>query len=438
MRAALAALTGALLLVASGCGGTSGGSAAAGHDSAGLVPPGALAFVSVDTKLDSDGWKTIEQLTGGLPMLDQALRKQGLDLAKDVTPALGGELGVAVLGVDNGRPEAVAFTQSGDETKLRALASKFDSGSDHYTVEHIGGWSVVADSQAAFDAVRSAGSGKSLADVPEFQAAAKALGGSSIAFAYASGAGLQKVASGMGSPAGGAGTSRWAAAQVTADGSAVRLKIRREPAPPAAAAPYVPTLLQDAPSGALLAVSFKDARDGLKRLAGAVKLGLPLADVAPALRGEGVFYLAQGVLIPTLVLEVDSPDPAAAESILRAVATRLVAKAGGAVKLNVFRRSSHVFLTNSASIPATSGPRLVDDQPFKDALAAAEVPKEVRFLAYADVQRLAPVVQALAQLLGQGQGSASQLKSLDRLGTLVAFGTRAGSTDRVELRITGR
>ncbi|HEX6663638.1 MAG TPA: hypothetical protein VF025_08180, partial [Gaiellaceae bacterium] len=87
-----------------------------------------------------------------------------------------------------------------------------------------------------------------------------------------------------------------------------------------------------------------------------------------------------------------------------------------------------------------TGARLVDDQPFKDALAAAEVPKEVTFLAYADVQRLAPVVQALAQLLGQGQGSAStsQLKGLDHIGTVVAFGARAGSTARVELRITGR
>jgi hypothetical protein len=438
MRAALAALAGALLVVASGCGGASGGNAAAGRDSAGLVPPGALAFASVDTHLDSAGWKTIERLTGGLPMLQQALRKQGLQLEQDVKPALGDELGVAVLGVDNGRPEAIALTQSQDEAKLRTLASKFDRGTEHYTVERIGGWSVVADSKEAFDAVRGAQSGRSLADVPEFQAAAKELGGGSIAFAYASGAGLQKVAAGLGDLAASGGTPRWAAAQVTADGSAVRVKARLESTSAAASSSYEPRLLKDVPSGALLAVSFKDAQTGLKRFAGAIPLGLPLADLAPALRGEGVFYLAQGVVIPTLVLELDSPDPAAAATALRAVATRLTAKAGGAVKLNVLRQGSRVYLTNGASIPSP-GARLVDDQPFKDALAAAHVPKDVTFLAYADVQRLAPVLQALSQLLApSSRPGANGLEGLDRLGTLVAFGARAGSASRIELRLTGR
>ena len=437
MRAALAALAGALLLIASGCGGASPSNAAAGRDSAGLVPPGALAFVTVDTRLDSAGWKTIDRLTGGLPMLQQALRKQGLQLDQDVTPALGDELGIAVLGVDNGRPDAIALTQSRDEAKLRTLASKFDRGGEHYTVEDIGGWSVVAGSKEAFDAVRGARSGRSLADVPEFKSATKELGGGSVAFAYASGAGLQKAAGGLSGLAGNEGTPRWAAAQVTADGSAVRVKARLESTSAATSPSYEPRLLRDVPSGALLAVSFKNAQTGLKRFAGALPLGLPLADLAPALRGEGVFYLAQGVVIPTLVLELDSPDPAAAATSLRAVATRLTAKAGGAVKLNVLRQGSRVYLTNSASIPSP-GARLVDDQPFKDALAAADAPKEVTFLAYADLQRLAPVLQALSQFLGSPSAGTKGLEGLDRLGTLVAFGARAGSASRIEARLTGR
>ena len=437
MRAALAALAGALLLIASGCGGASPSNAAAGRDSAGLVPPGALAFVTVDTRLDSAGWKTIDRLTGGLPMLQQALRKQGLQLDQDVTPALGDELGIAVLGVDNGRRDAIALTRSRDEAKLRTLASKFDRGGEHYTVEDIGGWSVVAGSKEAFDAVRGARSGRSLADVPEFKSATKELGGGSVAFAYASGAGLQKAAGGLSGLAGNEGTPRWAAAQVTADGSAVRVKARLESTSAATSPSYEPRLLRDVPSGALLAVSFKNAQTGLKRFAGALPLGLPLADLAPALRGEGVFYLAQGVVIPTLVLELDSPDPAAAATSLRAVATRLTAKAGGAVKLNVLRQGSRVYLTNSASIPSP-GARLVDDQPFKDALAAADAPKEVTFLAYADLQRLAPVLQALSQFLGSPSAGTKGLEGLDRLGTLVAFGARAGSASRIEARLTGR
>ena len=54
-------------------------------------------------------------------------------------------MNLAVLGIDNGQPEAVALVQPTDEAKLSALAKKFDQGSEHYTVEQIGGWSVVAE-----------------------------------------------------------------------------------------------------------------------------------------------------------------------------------------------------------------------------------------------------------------------------------------------------
>jgi hypothetical protein len=436
MRAAVAALALALLLIASGCGSASGGSAGAGQDSAGLVPPDALAFFSVDTHLDSQGWKTIKRLTGGLPMLQKALHEQGLDLERDVAPALGDELGLAVLGVDKGAPEAIALTQSQDQAKLRTLASKFDRGSEHYTVERIGGWSVVADSKDAFDAVRHAQTGRSLADVSGFQAATKELGGNGTAFAYASGAALQQLGGSLGALVRGEGKPSWLAAQVTADGNAVRVKVRRESTKPGPVG-YKPRLLQDVPSGALLAVSFKDAQGALKQLAGAAGLGLPLGEITTTLRGEGVFYLAQGVIIPTLVLELESADPAAAERSLRRVGTRLTAKAGGALTLNVLRRGDRVYLTNATSVPSP-GARLLDDQPFKDALAAADVPSEVTFLAYADVQRLAPVLQALSQLLGRASARVGDLQSLDRLGTLVAFGASAGSTSRLELRLTGR
>jgi len=55
------------------------------------------------------------------------------------------------------QPEAVAIVRPTDVSKLQALAKKFDQGTEHYTVENIGGWSVVADSAASFQAVRDAG-----------------------------------------------------------------------------------------------------------------------------------------------------------------------------------------------------------------------------------------------------------------------------------------
>src|SRR5712691_7799440 len=164
MRAAAAALAFGLLLVASGCGSSTAATSSLGTEAAALVPADALAFVSAGAKFDSSQWQVIGDLTGGLKDLTQ-----GVDYKRDVHPAVGDEVNLAVLGVDNGKPEAIALVHPQDEAKLRALAAKFDHGNEHYTVEQIGGWSVVADSQASFDAVRSAESGGSLADAADFK-----------------------------------------------------------------------------------------------------------------------------------------------------------------------------------------------------------------------------------------------------------------------------
>src|SRR5438045_2862555 len=76
-----------------------------------------------------------------------------------------------------------------DAAQLGALASKFDQGSGDYTVQKVGGWSVVADSDDAFAAVRAAQSGHSLGDASAYTAAQSQVVGSAIVRAYlASGA----------------------------------------------------------------------------------------------------------------------------------------------------------------------------------------------------------------------------------------------------------
>jgi hypothetical protein len=190
----------------------------------------------------------------------------------------------------------------------------------------------------------------------------------------------------------------------------------------------------------LLAVSFKDARELIERVAAEPSLReyrRLFTDLAFALRGEGVFYVTQGVFLPTIVLEIESPDPAAAARSLRRVAAQLSAETEDVLTPRVLVRGHRVVLTTATAAPA-SGSRLVDDQPFKDALAAADVPGDVTWLAYADLHRLVPIVQGLSQLLGAGPPSPQQTRTLDRLGTLVAFGASAGSARRVELRLTSR
>jgi hypothetical protein len=358
-----------------------------------------------------------------------------LDYKNDVHPALGDRVNLAVLGIDNGKPEAVALVQPTDEAKLSALAKKFDQGSEHYTVEQIGGWSVVADSAEAFQSVRNADSGSSLADSANFKSAMSQVGDAGFATVYASGSGVQQLPAKLQALVRVAGSPRWVAASMTADKTALQIKARAAGGTSPAA--YRPALLHDVPSGAILAVSFKDVNQLLARVQSEPLLRTSLPPFVTSLRsvgGEGVLYLLPGTLIPVVTLEVHPSDPAAAATALRGVA----AKAGNMLPLHVERHGKVVLLTNAAPGTSPGSGSLTDDQAFKDALAAADVPAKVTWLAYADIQRLAPILQALASLTGNGQAKPATTGQLDKFQTLVAFGTRSGSTSSVEARLTLR
>lgn len=451
MRVAIAAPATALLLVASACGsGTAPTSANLGRDAAGLVPPDAIAFVNVDGNLDSQQWQRLDDLTRGLPLrtrvvdrVQKALRTAQLDFDEDVRPAIGDELDVAILGGEERKPEAIVLTKPKDEAKLRSLVAAYDEHAEGYRVERIGDWSVVADSPATFQKVREAESGRSLADVQWFHEASDRLTGDALARAYARGAALRSLPAEIGGLVRAAGSPQWVAARLEAERDAIRLELQAGSLSPAPAL-YRPTLLRDVPSGAVLAVSFKDLDRPLGRLAAdpALRdslreieryLGVRLARLAPALRGEGAFYVLPGALLPVFALEVQSPDPQAAVGSLRVLAAQLRAKTGNVLPLRVARYGSRVVLTDAPTTLGSRGGSLVDDQSFKDALAAAGAPEEVTFLAYADVQRLKPMLETLIQLAGKGATSPKSSR-LDKIGTVMAFGTQSRAVIRVRLK----
>ena len=223
MTAMRAAAFAALLLVLAGCGSAaSQTSSTLGSDAASLVPSNAEAFVDVDTHFDSQQWQALADLAG--PKLDLARLKA----------AAGDALSLAVL--QDGTP--VAFAKTHDEAKLRRLATSFDKGGEHYTVQSISGWSVVADSQQAFAQVKATGSGKSLADNASFRAAEATLNGNSLATAFLNGQELKEL-----------GQAKWFAARVTGDANALQLDVHAESLTPAPGV-YKPMLLRDVPSGA--------------------------------------------------------------------------------------------------------------------------------------------------------------------------------------------
>jgi hypothetical protein len=414
MRAAVAAaLTAAFLLVAAGCGTSSAATGMPGQDAAALAPPSAVAFVSANANLDSQGWKTLTKI---YPIALDA------NLARDFREAVGDELNLAVLDFEQGKPEVIAIVKSKDKTKLRSLAARFDQGDEHYTVEDIAGWQVVADSPANFQAVRDAGTGSSLADSADFKHAVAQLDGDALAFAFGKGSVVQKLPANVRTFV---GTPRWLAARVVADKDDARLDVRAAGGkqPPV----YKPTMLRDAPSGSALAVSFKNVNQ--------LRAVLPpslLPDVK-GLSGEGVFSVSGASLLPVVTLEVRPKDPAAAAKSLRALAARV--KSG--LQLQVKRDGAKVVLTNATGFG--TGSSLMDDKAFKDAVAAADVPKDVTWLAYADMPRLAPLIQAFSALAGKGQQKADKSNlRLDKLGTVVAYGARAGSGSQLVVRTTVR
>jgi hypothetical protein len=261
------------------------------------------------------------------------------------------------------------------------------------------------------------------------------VGGDAFATAYASATGAEQLPPKLRALVRVAGSPRWVAASVTADKTALQLEARAAGASTQAA--YKPALLGDVPSGAILAVSFKDVNQLLARIKAEPTLGSalpPFLSGLSSLGGEGVLYLLPGTLLPVVTLELQPRDPGAAVTSLRALA----AKAAKVLPLRVERHGSYVLLTNAAAGVSPGSGSLVDDQPFKDALAAADVPGEVTWLAYADVQRLAPILQALASLTGNGQSKPSANLKLEKFRTLVAFGARSGSMSRLEARLTLR
>jgi Protein of unknown function (DUF3352) len=456
MRGLFGAGLAALVLSTAACGGATASSSSPppGVDAAHLVPPGALAFVSANTNLDSQQWQRVDDLTRGLPARDRlvqmvrdALGKEQLDLDRDVRPALGSEVNLAVLGVDNGEPEAVALARPEDEAKLEKLAALYSKDGERYTVEKIGDWSIVAESQEAFDAVRAAKDGSSLADRAGYTAASARLGGDALARVYVDGSGLAKLSPKLGAAAQALGNPAWAAAALTAEDDAVRVRVAadRTSASPAA---YAPRLLRDVPAGASLAVSFRGLGALLARLsadptfAPVAKqltdyLGVGVPELAGLLRGEGVLYARAAGVFPALALELEAQNPAQTAKALRKVAARAGAKAGSFLMLSVTTRPGRVVLATSQQAAAAlrpGGPKLVDERAFKDARSSADVPRKVTAFAYADVPELLPLVQVAAAALGSPL-PADKLANLEQVRTVVAYGATDGTAVMYDARV---
>jgi len=446
----------AVALLAAGCGGsTNAGASSSGG--AEIVPSSAAAYVSVDSDLSSGQWKAVDGLLSKFPDRDKLLTQLRQSFEKevkvswenDVKPALGSEIDVAVLNLEQGA-DAVGLTQPKDTGAFDDLVKKINAQaktpSDKVYVIDYKDWKVFSDSQAKLDTFKQeADAGSALADDATFKEAMGKLADEALVKAYANGAKVTTaVMKAFSQLAPGQQQNRtklvWAAAQALAENDGIRVDAHFKTEGAKIKAPtYKAKLLDEVPSGALLYLSFNGQSLGNQALrtqleqgvnggAGAavpgVKQLLPLLERLGALfRHENALYVRTGSPIPeiTILAEPDSPQQGIA-AIDKLVA-RLAAMAGAPIKprpiaigtvhakeINLGRFSIYYGAEGDKLVITDqqqafqdllgSGAKLSADPTFKEAVSASGMPGETNGFFYVNLKDSIPLVESLAQLGG--------------------------------------
>ena len=486
MRPLLALLAVLAATLASACGGER--AATSTTASAELAPRDAAVWATVDTDPESTEWQALASLLARVPgaadalegLLAESLEDEGLSWEEDVLPALGPEL---VLVVPGGVAGGVALTRPDDKEKLRALAARGEGA----VLGERDGWTVVAESQAALDAYERALEDGTLAGDPDFQEATSGLPDEALAYLYLDGAGLDDAVARGAAQAGSAvpgaavpGTSLpgvglagplsgstaslgTAAAAVTAEEDGLRLVALAEPG---TGLPdrFTPTLLERVPADALAAVAFKGGetvRSQLDRAAGGPELrrqlenglGVSLEELAELLAGEGVLYVRAGAPIPEVTLALDGagrrgvallgglveglgglfslggapalePQTSTEDGV---EVTRLELDEGVAIRWAAVGETLLV-TTGAGGIRAFrgDGAKLTGTDAFARAAEDVGYEGETNGFAFADVDRLVPLLEGLAEQSGDAgdEPFADVAAALEALDT-VALDARA-------------
>src|SRR5689334_1402197 len=110
-----------LVALAAGCGGSSS-TATSIPAGATVAPATAPVFVTIDTDSGSAQWKQADTLLSKFPAkpklidwINRELAKQGVNYEQDIKPALGDELDVVVLGLEEGSRDVVGMLQPKDK-----------------------------------------------------------------------------------------------------------------------------------------------------------------------------------------------------------------------------------------------------------------------------------------------------------------------------------
>jgi Protein of unknown function (DUF3352) len=304
----------AVLAVVAGCGGTT----EAGSGGADVVPASAVAYLSVNTDFGSSQWKTLANLAKKFPdeqhaldTVKQAAGKQGVDFEHDLQPALGPELDLAWLDLENDGQNFVFLVQPDDTSKFEELLKK-NGAQSGVVSEQVGGWQVVAKSREVIARFkRESEAGPVLADDATFKDAMDSYPDDSLFRVFVDGKpvmdAIHKLASGGDLDK--LGSLDWIAAniRVTDEGIRFDTNVHGTAGPAlknvATGKSFTSSLARKVPSDALLFATFHGAKGMFRALENSPVFGQTpelkeyaglLRQVETLLQGENAIYIRPG------------------------------------------------------------------------------------------------------------------------------------------------
>jgi hypothetical protein len=485
MRKISVALVSALALLAAGCGGSTSKSGVSSSSGAAMIRSDALAYVAVDSDLSSSQWSKVDKLLQKFPgrqkaldALNAELAKQGVKYDRDVKPALGSEVDVALVAQPSiMHPSFVALTKPDSDDKYKALIAKLnkDSSGSPAVYRKVGDWYALSDSQGAIDRTLKTGNGKGLNENSAFKDALDELSGDALAKAYVNGSSLAQLMKGGSSGiqqglTGSLGLSnlKWIAAAVKSQDDGIRLDGATKGGGSGqltnVSKPYASKLISGVPSGALAFATFRggssfgrgldqlQSNPGLGQALGGFErtFGVRLADLQPLLKNEVAFYVRPGSPLPEFSLVLETPDQAAAKAtvdkLMRNVARLAHAglstaqEDGVSVTTLTLRQFAIRYASFDGRLLFTSGSsgirdyrgggaKLSDDQLFKDAKSGAGVPDKTGGLVYVNLKDLIPVIENFATTAGTNLPPDAR-DNLEPLRSFVSYGATEGDVSK--------
>src|SRR5262245_2616896 len=432
-----------LAIAASGCG--SAKQAASIPEGADLAPASTVVYVAGVTDPSSSQWAKADRLLGRFPGREKLLAsarkdllKDGLSWERDVKPALGAELNLALLDFDDADHNYVFFTEPKDKAKFDKLLA---SGDDPQVHREIDGWTVFADNEKALDNFEQAReAGDTLADEPAFQDAMADQSDDSVLRGYVNGTRLndlleQEAAKSPDardlrrfSESFGKLESVSFSAGAEDDGVAVQAAYKSEGQ--LATGSFSPELDQVLPADALAYVAFGNLEDafdnillsgdqnipGLKAKISELEeaLGFSIkSDLLPLFSKEGAIAVYRGgAVAPNVLIALRVPDEAKARKIVDRFAA-LASLSGRQVRpVTVHGFAGKEILLDGLSITAVvadgklvvsngrtlveqalgNGEKLATDPVYEEALDASGAPREMSSLVYLNLKSGIPYV----------------------------------------------